>query len=58
MVWPMIKPTAIGGMARDELDLKLRKGIESHTDGKVYSADEIDEILTREFGKQRNGSGA
>ena len=39
---PSRKPTAIGGMTREQLDAELIKGIESMKSGKTYTADEID----------------
>lgn len=42
-------PTAIGSMTRDELDLELMKGIESLKSGS-YTADEVDDVLFKEFG--------
>lgn len=47
MVCPMTKPTAIDGMTRDELDSEIGEGIESCAAGKVYSADEVDEMFLR-----------
>lgn len=44
------EPTAIGGMTPEELDKELRKGIESIKEGKIFTADEVDEELAREFG--------
>ena len=44
------KPMAIGQMTRKQLDKELAKGIESIKDGKLYSADEVDAELAREFG--------
>ena len=41
---------AIGQMTRKQLDKELAKGIESIKDGKLYSADEVDAELAREFG--------
>ncbi len=46
---PSRKPTAIGGMSRDELDLELMKGIESLKSGSL-TADEVDAELMKEFG--------
>lgn len=43
------RPTAIGGMSREALDAELMKGIESLKDG-VYTADEVDAMLAKEFG--------
>ncbi|WP_294160628.1 type II toxin-antitoxin system RelB/DinJ family antitoxin [uncultured Selenomonas sp.] len=42
--------TAIGGMTRAELDAELQKGVDSMKAGKVYTADEVDAELRREFG--------
>ena len=39
---PSRKPTAIGGMTREQLDAELMQGIESMKSGKTYTADEID----------------
>ena len=47
---PDSKPTAIGGMSRENLDVELLKGIESLKSGKAYTADEVDAELAREFG--------
>lgn len=47
---PARKPTAIGSMSRDALDIELKKGVDSLAAGKSHTADEVDEILAREFG--------
>lgn len=47
---PSRKPTAIGGMTRQQLDVELQKGLDSLSGGKGYSADEVDAELSREFG--------
>ena len=47
---PERKPTAIGGMSRDELDAELSKGVESLRSGKTYTPDEVDAELARVFG--------
>ena len=46
---PSRKPTAIGGMSREELDAELMKGMESVKSGKTYTVDEVDAELAREF---------
>ena len=46
---PSRRPTAIGSMSRAELDEELMKGVESLKSGS-YTADEVDEILLKEFG--------
>lgn len=43
-------PTAIGNMTREQLDTELMKGIESIKSGTVYTADEVDLELKKEFG--------
>ncbi len=48
---PTAKPTAIGDLTRAELDVELMKGVESLKSGKTYTVDEVDEMLSKEFGK-------
>lgn len=47
---PSSKPLDIDTMTREQIDAELQKGIESIKAGKVYSADEVDEMLAKEFG--------
>ena len=47
---PSSKPLAVGAMTREELDAELQKGVDSIKEGKVYSADEVDAVLAKEFG--------
>lgn len=47
---PDIKPTAVGGMTRAQLDAELMKGVESLKVEKTYMVDEVDVQLAREFG--------
>ena len=47
---PSRKPTAIGGMSREEVDAELMKGMDSLKSGRAYTADEVDTELKREFG--------
>lgn len=47
---PYVKPTAIGGMSREQLDAELQKGMDSMKSGKTYTADEVDAEFAREFG--------
>ena len=42
---PYPKPTAIGGMTREELDAELEKGWESMQNERLYSAEEVDKEL-------------
>ena len=46
---PVKKPTAVGGMSRDELNAELAQGIKSLNKGKVLTADEFDAELARDF---------
>lgn len=45
-----IKPTNISNMTRAELDTELQKGMNSLKYGNLYTVDEVDEELHREFG--------
>ena len=47
---PAAKPTAIGGMSREELDEELRKGMDSLSTGRTYTVDEVDSALAKGFG--------
>ena len=47
---PSSKPLAVGAMTREQLDAELQKGVDSIKAGKVYSADEVDAALAKEFG--------
>lgn len=47
---PQAKPTAIGGMSREELDIELQKGMTSLKAGRRVSADDVDRELAEEFG--------
>ncbi len=47
---PLEKPLAVGAMTRERLDAELQKGVDSIEAGKVYSADEVDMALAKEFG--------
>ncbi|MEE0742492.1 MAG: type II toxin-antitoxin system RelB/DinJ family antitoxin [Emergencia sp.] len=47
---PSSKPAAVRAMTREQLDIELRKGVDSIKAGKVYSADEVDAALAKEFG--------
>ena len=47
---PEAKPTAIGGMSRQQLDAELMKGVESAKSGNSYTVDELDAELAKEYG--------
>ena len=46
---PPERPVAIGGMSHDELSRELQKGLDSMQSGKMYSVEEVDAILAKEF---------
>ncbi|MCD8014800.1 MAG: type II toxin-antitoxin system RelB/DinJ family antitoxin [Lachnospiraceae bacterium] len=47
---PTSKPLSVGAMSREQLNAELQKGIDSINAGNIYSADEVDDILAKEFG--------
>ena len=47
---PPMKPTALDGLTREELDAELMKGMDSLKGGITYSADEVHAELAEEFG--------
>lgn len=47
---PSRKPVAIGGMTKEQIDAELQKGFDSLKSGKVYTAEEVDAELFKEFG--------
>lgn len=47
---PVTKPTAIGGMSREQIDAELQKGINSLKNDRTYTSDEVDAIMKQEFG--------
>ena len=47
---PSSKPLAASAIAREELDAELQKGVDSIKAGKIYSADEVDAALAKDFG--------
>ena len=46
---PSSEPLAVGAMTKKQLDKELQKGVDSINTGNVYSADEVDTILAKEF---------
>ena len=42
-------PLSVSTMTREQLDTELKKGYASIKAGRVYSADEVDELLAKEF---------
>lgn len=47
---PTSKPLSMDAMTKEQLDAELQKGVDSIETGNVYSADEVDAILAKEFG--------
>lgn len=47
---PTEKPLALGSMSKEQINTELQKGMDSIKSGKVYSANEVDEALAKEFG--------
>jgi len=47
---PPVKPTAVGGMSREKLDMELQKGTASLKAGQRISADDVDRELAEELG--------
>lgn len=47
---PANKPLAIAAMNREQIDAELKKGIDSIKEGKIYSANEVDSVLAKEYG--------
>lgn len=43
------EPPAVATMSREQLDAELKKGYVSIKAGRVYSVDEVDELLAKEF---------
>ncbi len=43
---PVHTPVAMGGLTREE----LQKGVDSLARGKSYSADEVDQLFSKEYG--------
>ena len=42
-------PLSVATMTGEQLDAELKKGYASIKAGRVYSADEVDELLAKEF---------
>ena len=42
-------PLSVATMTREQLDAELKKSYASIKAGKIYSADEVDELLAKEF---------
>lgn len=44
------EPLSVDQLTKKQLDKELKKGVDSINTGNVYSADEVDKILAKEFG--------
>ena len=44
------EPLSVDQLTKKQLDIELQKGIDSIKEGNVYSANELDAILAKEFG--------
>ena len=47
---PRNKPLAYESLTKEQFDIEIEKGIKSINEGKVYSADEVEKELSKEFG--------
>lgn len=47
---PLDTPIAIGALTKEQLDAELAKGMADINAGKVYSADDVENEMRREFG--------
>ena len=47
---PSRKPLSVEELTTEQLNAELQKGYDSIKAGKMYSADEVDSILRREYG--------
>lgn len=50
MKLPQELPLAYGALTKEQFDLEMQKGVEDIREGRVYSADVIENEMTREFG--------
>jgi len=49
MKLPQELPLAYGALTKEQFDLEMKKGMEDIREGRVYSADAIENEMTREF---------
>ena len=47
---PSDTPIAMGALTKEQLDVELAKGMADINAGKVYSADDVENEMRREFG--------
>ena len=50
MKLPQAPPLAYGSLTKEEFDAEMQKGISDIRAGKVYSADEVEAEMKRDFG--------
>ena len=47
---PINKPIAMGALTKEELYAEIDKGLKSIEKGRIYSAEEVDAEMMRDFG--------
>ncbi|MDR2024514.1 MAG: type II toxin-antitoxin system RelB/DinJ family antitoxin [Hungatella sp.] len=47
---PREKPIAYGTLSKEEFDMELEKGMEDIREGKVFTADEVEAEMKKEYG--------
>ncbi|WP_446454834.1 type II toxin-antitoxin system RelB/DinJ family antitoxin [Tuanshanicoccus yangjingiae] len=47
---PERKPTSISKLSQEDLNIELQKALDSLASGKTYSADEVDDFISKEYG--------
>ena len=50
MKLPKAEPLAYAALTKEQFDMKIEKGLRDVREGKVYSADEVEAEMRREFG--------
>ena len=50
MKLPLNSPIAYGSLTKEQFDLEIQKGYNSINSGKTYTADEVEEEMSRECG--------
>lgn len=50
MKLPARKPVAMGALTKEEIDSEIKKGMKSIEEGRVYSAEDVEAQMMREFG--------
>ena len=50
MKLPQSQPLAYGSLTKEQFDAEINKGIKSIDEGRVYSADDVEAEMLRDFG--------